>query len=197
MNSRAFGIPFPVVCFVFFFFLASVHTVHAGTNLTIAEPAKLNSVELSSTIISVDLQSNYLTTGGKTIQMVPLRKGAKQPETILISDLTGEETGGIDTTGYYSHQVIADLIALKQKIAKKLSIVTGGRYEIDDYSIGTGVPERISDFCQPDAEIAYQITKWLSAGISYTYKERKTSNITFADYEYKNNQTMFNITGSF
>ncbi len=197
MNLRTASIPFLVVCVVLFLFLISVYPVHAGNTLTIAEPAQPSLFELSDTVMTVHRQSDYLTAGERMFQLAPFQKEEKQTGTIVITGLINEEISGMGITCSPSHQVIAGLVALKQKISKRLLIVAGSRHEIDDYSIGTGVPERRFDFYQADAEIAYQITKRLSAGISFTYTEKERSDNNFTDYEYENNQTIFNITGSF
>ena len=198
MNSRTLNISFVVLCVVLSVCLISVQSVYASDKIKIDEPGELNFFELQSTVTEIHPQNHYLMIASeKIIGLVDSRRGRKRFRTIRILDLTKGAADSADTTYCYYNHVVAGLIALKQKVANKLSITVGGRHEIDDYNISTNFPGRKPDFYQADAEIGYQITKWLHAGISYTYKENNASNNNFADYDYKNNQTMFNITGSF
>jgi hypothetical protein len=111
-------------------------------------------------------------------------------------DLVKGEIDSVDATYYSYDQFIANF-ELIQKVGSKILVMAGLRYEIDDYNSSARATEKKFDLYQANAGINYQIMKWLSAGISYTYKEKNASNNTFADDEYKDHQTMFKITGSF
>ena len=117
-------------------------------------------------------------------------------KTMVMVNLTKGEIDSVDATYYSYDQSLAGL-TLNQQVANKLSITVGGNYEIDDYNSKAGALEKKFNLYQANAGINYQIMKWLSAGISYTYKKKDASKSDFADEEYKDHQTMFKITGSF
>jgi hypothetical protein len=116
--------------------------------------------------------------------------------TMIMIDLTKGEVDSVDAT-YYSYDQFVAGLTLNQQVANKLSITVGGCYETDDYNSNTNAAEKKFDLYQTNAGINYQIMKWLSAGISYTYKKKDASKNNFVDDEYKDHQTMFKITGSF
>jgi hypothetical protein len=117
-------------------------------------------------------------------------------KTTIMIDLTKGEIDSVDDKYYSYDQSVAGL-TLNQQVANKLSITVGGNYEIDDYNSNTGAKEKKFNLYQANAGINYQIIKWLTAGISYTYKKKDASKSDFAVDEYKDHQTMFKITGSF
>jgi hypothetical protein len=116
--------------------------------------------------------------------------------TAIMIDLTRGEIDSVDAT-YYSYDQFVAGLTLTQQVVNKLSITVGGNYEIDDYNSSASATEKKFNLYQANAGINYQIMKWLTAGISYTYKKKDASKSDFADDEYKDHQTMFKITGSF
>jgi hypothetical protein len=116
--------------------------------------------------------------------------------TTIMIDLIRGEVDSVDAT-YYSYDQFVAGLTLTQQVVNKLSITVGGNYEIDDYNSSASATEKKFSLYQANAGINYQIMKWLTAGISYTYKEKDASKSDFADDEYKDHQTMFKITGSF
>jgi len=118
--------------------------------------------------------------------------------TTIWLDLTRGEIDSVDDT-YYSYDQFVANFELIQKVGSKILVMAGLRYEIDDYNSSARATEKKFDLYQANAGINYQIMKWLSAGISYTYKEKNANRINSAtkDEEYKDHQTMFKITGSF
>ncbi len=98
---------------------------------------------------------------------------------------------------YYSYDQFVANFELIQKVGSKILAMAGLRYEIDDYNSTASATEKKFRLYQANAGISYQIMKWLTAGISYTYKKKDASKSDFADDEYKDHQTMFKITGSF
>jgi hypothetical protein len=116
--------------------------------------------------------------------------------TTIMIDLTRAEIDSVDAT-YYSYDQFVAGLTLTQQVVNKLSITVGGNYEIDDYNSSASATEKKFNLYQANAGINYQIMKWLTAGISYTYKEKDASKSDFAGDEYKDHQTMFKITGSF
>lgn len=118
--------------------------------------------------------------------------------TTIMIDLTKGEVDSVDDI-YYSYDQFVAGLTLNQQVANKLSITVGGSYETDNYNSKAGALEKKFNLYQANAGINYQIMKWLSAGISYTYKKKDANqiNIQTMDEEYKDHQTMFKITGSF
>jgi hypothetical protein len=117
--------------------------------------------------------------------------------TIMVNIIKGEIDSVDDI--YYSYDQFVAGLTLNQQVANKLSITVGGNYEIDDYNSNTCAVEKKFNLYQANAGINYQIMKWLTAGISYTYKKKDANQINdqTKDEEYKDHQTMFKITGSF
>jgi len=116
--------------------------------------------------------------------------------TTLWMDLVKGEIDSVDAI-YYSYDQFVANFELIQKVGSKILVMAGLRYEIDDYNSKASALEKKFNLYQANAGINYQIMKWLTAGISYTYKEMDASKSDFADDEYKDHQTMFKITGLF
>ena len=118
--------------------------------------------------------------------------------TTLWMDLVKGEIDSVDATYYSYDQFIANF-ELIQKVGSKIQVMAGLKYEIDDYNSTASATEKKFRIRQANAGINYQIMKWLTAGISYTYKEKNANRMNLAtkDEEFKDHQTMFKITGSF
>jgi uncharacterized protein (PEP-CTERM system associated) len=98
---------------------------------------------------------------------------------------------GSDTNEYYEDTSAG--ITLKQTIRKKYTLSAEFTYGENEYNLPIATP-REDDNYNGGIDLEYEIQKWLSAGVGYTYA-KKDSNLVANDYT--DNQFMILLKGTY
>ncbi|MGC2424839.1 MAG: outer membrane beta-barrel protein [Nitrospirota bacterium] len=131
-----------------------------------------------SPIFEVDIDHHF--TAKTAIKLTGLRQ-AFETDDIGASYYT-------DTTG---------AVELSYRPLTKIEIKPRGSYSYDKYSnpvtVGTQNATRRDDLWNAGIDLTYNMNKWFSVGLGYTYSKRASN---FAVYDYTDNLAMVKLTGT-
>lgn len=95
-----------------------------------------------------------------------------------------------DSTAYMDMTIGA---ALNQGIGDRISFDLAGEYTKMDYSDSS----KYFDVYKFSTGMTWEIVRWLSAGLDYTYENKTANDDLYEDEEYKNNTIGFNFNATF